>query len=624
MGTLHFLWLFLILLLQILSGNELFLVSSQRLEDQKSLLLQLQGSLQYNSSLSTKLARWNQNTSDCCNWEVVTCDSSGHVIVLELDNETISSGIENSIALFSLQYLENLNLAYNMFNVGIPTGIYNLANLKYLLNLSNAGFVGQISMTLSRLRRLVTLALSTLFPDVIHPLKLENPNLRHVIENLTELRELYLDGVDLSAQRRDWCQSLSSYLPNLKVLSLCYTNFSGSLPESISNLQNLSKLELSNCSFSGPIPSTIANLTELVYLDISFNSFTGSIPYLQQFKKLAYLDFSENHLTGLLSPAHFKGLLELAYINLAVNYLTGIRPAYMFELPSLEKLFLFNNQFAGQVKEFRNASPSLLDTIDLSNNNLNGSIPESIFGIESLKLIELGLASCRLQKFPDLKSQSRMTVLDLSDNQIHGPIPSWIWKIGDGAMEYLEQPYNVSSTLVILDLHSNKLKGELPIQPFWSIPYLDCSRNNFNNSIPLNINNSLGAFFSFANNRLTGRIPESICNASYLQVLDFSNNALSGKIPPCLLEYSKNLGVLNLENNSLYGIIPHSFPIGCSLQTLDLSENKLQRRMPKSLVNCELLEVLNVGNNRLVDSFPFMLKNSSGLRVLVFVGLVEA
>ncbi|KAH0635817.1 hypothetical protein KY289_035732 [Solanum tuberosum] len=169
----------------------IFLVSSQCLDHQKSLLLQLKGSLQYDSTLSNKLARWNHNTSECGNWDGVTCNLSGHVIALELDNQTISSGIENSTALFSLQYLERLNLAYNMFNVGVPVGIDNLTNLKYL-NLSNAGFVGQIPMMLSRLTKLVTLDLSTLFPDFDKPLKLENPNLSHFIENSTELRELYV------------------------------------------------------------------------------------------------------------------------------------------------------------------------------------------------------------------------------------------------------------------------------------------------------------------------------------------------------------------------------------------------------------------------------------------------
>ncbi|KAH0635818.1 hypothetical protein KY289_035733 [Solanum tuberosum] len=773
MTTLYFLWLFLIPLFQILSGYHIFLVSSQCLDDQKSLLLQLKGSLQYDSSFSKKLARWNQNTIECCNWDGVACDLSGHVIALELDYETISGGIENTSALFSLQYLERLNLAYNMFNVGIPVGIGNLTNLKYL-NLSNAGFVGQIHMMLSRLTKLVTLDLSTLFPDLDQPLKLENPNLSHFIENSTELRELYLDGVDLSSQGTEWCQSLSSYLPNLTVLSLrdcrisgpideslskllflsfirldqnnlsttvpeyfanfsnlttltlgscnlhgtfperifqvqaleildlshnellsgrilnfprngslmeislSYTNFSGSLPESISNLQILSRLELPNCNFNGSIPSTMANLTNLVYLDFSFNKFIGSIPYFRRSKKLTYLDLSRNGLTGLLSRAHFEGLSELVYINLGTNSLNGNLPAYIFELPSLQQLILYSNQFVGQVNEFRNASSSLLDTIDLENNHLNGSIPKSMFEIGILKVLSLSsnffsgtvtldligklrnlsrlelsynnmtvdvsrcnltsftfpqlnilkLASCRLQKFPDLKNQSRMIHLDLSDNQIRGEIPNWIWGISGGGLthlnlsfnqlEYVEQPYNASSNLFVLDLHSNRLKGDLPIPPSSAI-YVDYSSNNLNNAIPLDIGNSLAlaSFFSVANNSITGIIPESICNVSYLQVLDFSNNALSGTIPKCLLEYSTTLGVLNIGNNRLHGVIPDSFPIGCALQTLDLSENKFQGKLPKSLVNCKLLEVLNVRNSRLVDHFPCMLRNSKSLRVLV-------
>nr|AAP20228.1 resistance protein SlVe1 precursor [Solanum lycopersicoides]AAP20229.1 resistance protein SlVe1 precursor [Solanum lycopersicoides] len=773
MTTLYFLWLLLVPLFQILSGNDIFLVSSQCLDDQKSLLLQLKGSFQYDSTLSNKLERWNHNTSECCNWNGVTCDLSGHVIALELDDEKISSGIENASALFSLQYLESLNLAYNKFNVGIPVGIGNLTNLKYL-NLSNAGFVGQIPMMLSRLTRLVTLDLSTLFPDFDQPLKLENPNLRHFIENSTELRELYLDGVDLSAQRTDWCQSLSSYLPNLTVLSLCacqisgpideslsklqilsiirlernnlsttvpgyfanftnlttlsldscnlqgafpkkifqvqvlesldlsnnkllsgsipsfprngslrrislsYTNFSGSLPESISNLQNLSRLGLSDFNFNGPIPSTMANLINLGYLDFSRNNFTGSIPHFQRSKKLTYLDLSRNGLTGLLSRAHFEGLSELVYINVGDNSLNGTLPAYIFELPSLQQLFLNSNQFVGQVDEFRNASSSLLDTVDLRNNHLNGSIPKSTFEIGRLKVLSLSsnffsgtvtldligrlnnlsrlelsynnltvdasssnstsftfpqlsilkLASCRLQKFPDLMNQSMMIHLDLSDNQIRGAIPNWIWGIGDqglthlnlsfNQLEYMEQPYTASSNLVVLDLHTNRLKGDLLIPPSSPI-YVDYSSNNSNNSIPLDIGKSLGfaSFFSVANNGITGIIPESICDVSYLQILDFSNNALSGTIPPCLLEYSTTLGVLNLGNNRLHGVIPDSFPIDCALNTLDLSENKLQGRLPKSLVNCKLLEVLNAGNNRLVDHFPCMLRNSNSLRVLV-------
>lgn len=88
------------------------------------------------------------------------CDATGHVISLQLDDETISGEIENSSALFSLTYLEKLNLADNKFNyTRIPRGIHNLTNLTHL-NLSNAGFGGQIPVELSLLNRLVSLDIS--------------------------------------------------------------------------------------------------------------------------------------------------------------------------------------------------------------------------------------------------------------------------------------------------------------------------------------------------------------------------------------------------------------------------------------------------------------------------------
>ncbi|WMV45035.1 hypothetical protein MTR67_038420 [Solanum verrucosum] len=485
MTTLYFLWLFLIPLFQILSGYHIFLVSSQCLDDQKSLLLQLKGSLRYDSTLSNKLAKWNQKTSESCNWDGVTCDLSGHVIALELDDETISSGIENASALFSLQYLERLNLAYNRFSVGIPVGIGNLTNLKYL-NLSNAGFVGQIPMMLSRLTKLVTLDLSPLFPYSNQRLKLENPNLRHFIENSTELRELYLDGVDLSSLRTEWCpidESLSK-LQILSIIRLDQNNLSTTVPGYFANFTNLTTLSLDSCNLQGAFPKKIFQVQFLEILDLSNNKLlSGSIPSFPRNGSLRMISLSNTNFSGSL-PESISNLQSLS---------SGTVPLDLIgRLSNLTRLELSYNNL----------------TVDAS------SINSTSFIFPQLRLLKL--ASCRLQKFPDLKR----------------------------------------------------------------------------------------------------RIPESICNASYLQVLDFSNNALSGTIPPCLLENSTNLGVLNLGNNKLNGVIPDSFPIGCALQTLDLSENKLQGRLPKSLVNCELLEVLNVGNNKLVDRFPCMLRNSNSLRVL--------
>jgi hypothetical protein len=207
-------------------------VSGQCIGDQRDLLIELKKSLKFNSTLSTKLVHWNETSPDCCSWVGVNCSDGGHVIGLNLNNETISGGLNKSSSLFRLQYLQNLSLAYNNFNSSrIPLEFGNLTNLIYL-NLSNTGIAGQIPIEISSLTRLVTLDLSTSSLLSTSLLKLEKPNLAMLVQNLSELKELYLDGVNISAPGKEWCQPLSSSLPKLIVLSM------------------------SNCYLSGPIHSS--------------------------------------------------------------------------------------------------------------------------------------------------------------------------------------------------------------------------------------------------------------------------------------------------------------------------------------------------------------------------------
>ncbi|KAM7528629.1 hypothetical protein LguiB_032039 [Lonicera macranthoides] len=752
----------------------------QCLEDQRSLLLQLKNSLKFSSSFSTKLVQWN-HSKDCCLWEGITCSKAGHVIGLDLNNESITGGIDNSSSLFSLQFLQSLNLANNSFKFAqIPSAFINLTSLTNL-NLSNSHFGGQIPIELSQLTRLVTLDLSELFPG-IWSLNFKNRNLNMFVQNLTQLTQLYLDGVKISAHGDDWCQAVSSSLPKLRTLSLSNcnlsgpidpslaklqflsvihldmndlnapvpefivnfknlttlslsscnlvgrfpqkifrvqtlknldlsnnrllhgslpdflengslqslvltsTNFSGALPYAIGNLRMLSTMDLYNCNFSGPIPNSIGNLTQLAYLDFSSNMFTGAMPSLRMSKNLTHIDLSRNNLSGPIPSTHFEDLLKLVYIDLRYNSFEGGIPSSLFVVPSLQKLILSNNHFDGPLAEISNASSSLLVMLELSSNKLEGTIPLSFFDLKRLNILSLSsnnlngtiqleniqklvnlttldlsynnlsietsgnnsslptfpqlttlkLASCNLRNFPDLKNQSILFYLDLSENQIGGEIPNWIWNVGHGSLLYLnlsrnflenlQEPYVIPS-LSVLDLHSNHLRGELPIVPQYAT-YVDYSSNFFSSSINVDIgyNLTFAYLFSIANNNLTGSIPITICNASYLEVLDMSNNSLSGSIPLCLIEWkgeifwSNNLHtlrVLNLGKNQLSGNISGIFQGNCGLKTLDLHENLLEGKVPESLANCTALEVLNLGNNRINDTFPCFLTNSSNLHVFV-------
>ncbi|MFS7976840.1 putative non-specific serine/threonine protein kinase [Helianthus anomalus] len=88
-------------------------------------------------------------------------------------------------------------------------------------------------------------------------------------------------------------------------------------------------------------------------------------------------------------------------------------------------------------------------------------------------------------------------------------------------------------------------------------------------------NQSRLTLLDLSNNKIEGNIPTWICNASYLKILDLSNNLLNGTIPQCLIEFGRNLAVLDLEHNDLIGQIEGTFPSNCGLNILDLRGNSL-------------------------------------------------
>jgi hypothetical protein len=255
-----FSWPFLVPICTLfLNFSTVFSVSRQCLGDQQFLLLELKNTLIFDSTLSIKLVKWNQSVN-CCSWDGVTCNK-GRVIGLNLSDESISSGLNNSSSLFRLQHLQSLNLAYNDFNnFQIPSEFDRLANLSYL-NLSHTGFAGQIPIAISRLTRLVVLDLSS------YLLKLENPNLKVLVQNFSELMELYLDGVLISAQGNEWGQALSSSLPNLRELGLSKCNLSGHIDSSLRHLQSLSFIDLSWNNLSAPVPKIFADFKNLTFLN---------------------------------------------------------------------------------------------------------------------------------------------------------------------------------------------------------------------------------------------------------------------------------------------------------------------------------------------------------------------
>nr|GEX32192.1 receptor-like protein 12 [Tanacetum cinerariifolium] len=231
------------------------------------------------------------------------------------------------------------------------------------------------------------------------------------------------------------------------------------------------------------------------------------------------------------------------------------------------------------------------------------------------------LASCKLQKVPDIKNHTRLMMLDLSVNELTGEIPSWIWQVGNGYLRFmnlshnhfsgLQKPYTFPFLLDVLDLHSNELKGDIPVPPR-RVYILDYSNNKFGSSIPVDFGNVLRSTltFSISNSHVVGVIPESIRNASSLRVLDLSRNGLTGSIP--LIGNLKDLQSLDLSVNKLTGRIPEQLTNLTSLSFLNVSYNHLSGRIPQGSRFQAFTELSYKGNAGLCGP---PLKKSCGKRM---------
>ncbi|CAM0879114.1 unnamed protein product [Alopecurus aequalis] len=162
------------------------------------------------------------------------------------------------------------------------TGFERLSLLTHL-NLSKSGFQGQIPIGIGKLDNLISLDLSVLYyaasedsldgygtniPDVTNWLWLQEPNLQNLVGNLSNLRELYLDGVDMSSSADDWCDALSQSLPNLRVLSLNYCNLVSPICPSLLTLHSLTVINLHDNfdTSAAPFPELFLEFHNLSFL----------------------------------------------------------------------------------------------------------------------------------------------------------------------------------------------------------------------------------------------------------------------------------------------------------------------------------------------------------------------
>ncbi|KAF1332512.1 Lrr-gtpase of the roco family, partial [Globisporangium splendens] len=221
--------------------------------------------------------------------------------------------------------------------------------------------------------------------------------------------------------------------------------------------------------------------------------------------------------------------------------------------------------------------------IELPANELCGRIPDSIVRLTFLRVLDLSknrLHGGEICEIPEcLGRMPGLRRLDLSCNDITGSIPTEIGRL---------------QQLRTLQLQHNNLTGEIPesICDLKKLHKLSLRGNCMSGPIPSDIGRMTSlVFLSLRNNEFSGSIPDSIGDCKALEFLNLSSNHLSGWIPERLSDL-EDLEYLYLFDNKLEGRVPGSIAKLKYLKESDFRDNRLRGELPNFLDGCSSLDAV--------------------------------
>ncbi|PON76404.1 Mitogen-activated protein kinase kinase kinase [Parasponia andersonii] len=440
--------------------------------------------------------------------------------LMDLSNNNLS-GIQNSTALLEisliedglsgeippesgskLQNLQKLYLSINQFSGKIPVTLSNLSQL-ILLDLSLNKLEGELLLELGRLKNLENLYLHS--NDLVSGFDNSSLSFLIALTNCSHLKKLHLGSCLFAGKLPDSIGDLSK---ELYYFNLRSNRITGYIPENIGNLSGLVNLNLSSNFLDGKIPAGLGKLGQLQRLNMARNRILGTIPgEVVHMAKLGLLDLGDNLISGSIPPS-LGNLSWLRYLYLSHTSLSGEFAIELTECSLLMLLDLSYNRLSGSIPPKIGLFSDLPLSLNLSNNNFEGHIPETIGKLMSVQAIDFSkknfsgvvpssIGGCIALEYlnfcnnmlqgpipESLKQITYLGVLDLAHNQLNGTIPAWIGveqavkTLNLSITDYLEKFPKMGVLIILVEAHFWRIWGCVVAQHKWVFLHVKFSTKN--------------------------------------------------------------------------------------------------------------------------------------------------
>ena len=238
---------------------------------------------------------------------------------------------------------------------------------------------------------------------------------------MSKLKFALLENNELTGQLP---YDFASRFKKLELFEIAHNQLSGTLPKNVQFPPSLKVIDIRRNGLQGEIPTSMLRGSYVYYIDFSRNQFTkfATHPTETHLPAIETIDFSHNPFQGL-NTTRLQHLFipkickehdydrcktkkngSILTFNFESTRLSGtLEKLLWYGLEKMVAIRLANNSLEGRFPYLTQMQYNI-QTIDFSNNSLNGYIPEDIHLLPRIKEINL-------QGNPKLKPKSRMQPL---------------------------------------------------------------------------------------------------------------------------------------------------------------------------------------------------------------------